>query len=431
MVTVQGMKRLTLGNMRGDDGMFSTHLTIDTRSSTRHDSALNLATDPEEVEVAGVMPTKEDSNRSASSAYTELKPIAMAADDDEWEDEDETVPPSKILTPQLHQELVNEYRRLATPSADVWKEPGSSEEDVSGKLRMVPRPLFWEQPRAVQHTRLMGQPKTSSPRKSSMAKHFPGHDSQLAVARSKQARAVPSKRTSAVFVGRPQSKLSTSTRHTSIKVPKPHGYTHSNITVTTTYPYSPDSQSEPTSPMSDTSTSSLWSLFMATATRPSGNTSFVGPDSPYGPMSPRSNARASSPTNPYATIQHEKPNKRRITPPKLNTAIITNAFNSVVSSIHEHSRTSSTESKWSKHQSKANRSSGEKKEGFSSSPDTPKTQQNRRSKFPKLFGLGASKAENREREKRKTELKKKIQYVNTVDPNDHMNYEVRSPGGWI
>jgi hypothetical protein len=82
-------------------------------------------------------------------------------------------------------------------------------------------------------------------------------------------------------------------------------------------------------------------------------------------------------------------------------------------------------------ESKESRSSSGKSENVGRvSDDLRPLNSGKRAKFPNLFGLVSERRENREWEKRKADVKSKITYVSTVNP-DEVHYPVKQPDGWI
>jgi hypothetical protein len=156
----------------------NNHLTIATRELYGH--ILNVVHGEANcsiVEAAGVRAPKDGRAKRASSIYTVVESNSTILDDDEWEDEEDPTVATSVLTPEVHQELVDEYRKLARPNTELWRDPVPvPNPDMARDLRLVPLPLFWGQPRSVRTTALMNsnlQISSANPQSPKMVSRSP------------------------------------------------------------------------------------------------------------------------------------------------------------------------------------------------------------------------------------------------------------------
>jgi hypothetical protein len=153
----ESLPKLPLAELRGTKGIDSpsNHLTIATRKLYGHLlNAVYCETNSSTVEAAGVRAPKGGRSKRCSSIYTVVESNSTIFDDDEWEDEEEQTVATSVLNPETHKELVDEYRQLARPNTEYWKDPAPApvpvpvpDADVARDIRLVPLPLFWGQPR--------------------------------------------------------------------------------------------------------------------------------------------------------------------------------------------------------------------------------------------------------------------------------------------
>jgi hypothetical protein len=434
-------------------------------AARKYNPLLNLAgagSHQFKVEAAGLRPPRTSTRRPVFSDFSDLGSIdSLATGADTWIDEDSAHDSNQRIQ-SLSSVLLDEYSNLVPSDPEYFGEGiEMSDEEQAGEIRLVPKPLFFDDDWKAQKVYTQSDPPPSEATATMRAPEqriWYGHaiapvsavqlpespdqvhsqsPSRLRYTRSMlsasasaklRIKSHPSIRTASASRNQPQSP-----RKISAPILMDESqYSYSELSPTLRHtPLRLADDSSPSSPPTSFPRRLMHSVSSGHRSRLSNNTSTTShstsspiqahfhvsaPKESEFEVVGKTDERRKSKKNPFASLSS----------PKLNTAMITGAINSMRSSLSPRFRKDLTIS--------PNEDDNHMSALASSQKDTRHKSEGsikRQTVFERMLDHHHTSAEERAAEKRRQNLKKQISLVAVLNP-DEAAYSVRPPnGGWI